>query len=109
MRPSNSSPTTRASSSTWPSSWSARIGAEEALELLARIPETPDTRRVAALARSGGSYTSDTEIEARLVELLDEVKADDDARQEFVDLLELLGPEDPRTGSYRRQLTTRLF
>ncbi len=82
---------------------------QEALELLTRIPETPDTRRVAALARSGGSYTSDTEIEARLVELLDEVKADDAARQEFVDLLELLGPEDPRTGSYRRQLTTRLF
>ena len=41
--------------------------------------------------------------------LLDTVKADDDARQQFVDLLELLGPDDPRTGSYRRQLTSRLF
>ncbi len=83
--------------------------AEEALELLARIPDTPGTRRVAALARSGGNYTSDADIEARLLVLLDQVKDDDDARQEFVDLLELLGPEDPRTGTYRRQLTSRLF
>ncbi len=82
---------------------------EEALELLARIPETAETRRVAALARSGGSYSTDADIERRLVELLDTVKGDDDARQEFLDLLELLGPDDPRTGSYRRQLTSRLF
>jgi putative thioredoxin len=72
-------------------------------------PDTPGTRRVAALARSGGSYTSDADIEARLLVLLDSVKGDDDARQEFLDLLELLGPEDPRTGAYRRQLTSRLF
>ncbi len=82
---------------------------EEALELLARIPETPETRRVAALARSGGNYTSDADIEARLLVLLDQVKADDAARQEFLDLLEILGADDPRTGAYRRQLTTRLF
>ena len=82
---------------------------DEALELLARIPETPETRRVAALARSGGNYTSDADIEARLLVLLDQVKADDDARQEFLDLLELLGADDPRTGAYRRQLTSRLF
>jgi putative thioredoxin len=37
------------------------------------------------------------------------VKADDDARQEFVDLLELLGPEDPRTSQWRKRLTTTLF
>ena len=37
------------------------------------------------------------------------MKADDEARQEFVDLLELLGPDDPRTADYRRQLTARLF
>ena len=82
---------------------------EEALEILARIPETPETRRVAALARSGGNYTSDADIEARLLVLLDQVKADDAARQEFLDLLEILGADDPRSGSYRRQLTSRLF
>jgi putative thioredoxin len=82
---------------------------EEALELLARIPETPATRRVAALARSGGDFTSEEEVEATLVELLDRVKDDDAARQEYVDLLELLGPDDPRTAAYRKKLTARLF
>jgi putative thioredoxin len=37
------------------------------------------------------------------------VKDDDAARQEFVDLLETLGAEDPRTGSFRRALATRLY
>ncbi len=81
----------------------------EALELLARIPETPDTRRVAAFVRSGGLFTSDEEVEAKLTELLEIVKDDDDARQQFIDLLELLGPDDPRTSVFRRKLTTRLF
>ena len=41
--------------------------------------------------------------------LLDKVRDDDAARQEFVDLLEVLGPEDPRTATYRKALTARLF
>jgi putative thioredoxin len=82
---------------------------DEALELLARIPETADTRRVAALARSGGGFASEDDIERRLGELLDDVKEDAAARQEFLDLLEILGPDDPRTGAFRRQLTSRLF
>lgn len=41
--------------------------------------------------------------------LLDQVKDDDDARQQFLDLLELLGPDDPRTADYRRRLSARLF
>jgi putative thioredoxin len=82
---------------------------DEALELLARIPETAETRRIAAYVRSGGSYESDEQIEHRLGVLLDSVKGDDEARQEFVDLLELLGADDPRTATWRRQLTSRLF
>ena len=82
--------------------------AEEALELLARIPESAETRRVAALARTGESLGGD-DIESKLTGLLDQVKEDDEARQQFVDLLELLGPDDPRTSSYRRQLTARLY
>lgn len=83
---------------------------EEALALLERIPESADTRRVAALARIGvDAALGEDDIAARLDALLDEVKGDDDARQQFVDLLELLGPEDPRTASYRKQLTARLF
>jgi putative thioredoxin len=84
---------------------------DEALALLARIPETAEVRRIAALARVGdevaGAGTAD--VEAKLEGLLDRVKGDDEARQEFLDLLELLGPEDPRTARYRKELTARLF
>ncbi|MGH9067211.1 MAG: tetratricopeptide repeat protein [Acidimicrobiales bacterium] len=88
---------------------------EEALGLLARVPESPEARRVAALARlggEGGEATGDgdgTGIEARMDALLDRVKGDDQARQELVDLLETLGPEDPRTAGYRRALAARLY
>jgi putative thioredoxin len=81
--------------------------AEGALQLLARIPETADTRRVAAMARTGDVELD--EIETTLDGLLLRVKADDDARQEFVDLLEVLGAADPRTASYRKRLTSALF
>jgi putative thioredoxin len=82
---------------------------DEAIELLARIPETADTRRVAALARSGDEVHDAEAIPARLDELLDQVKGDDAARQSYVDLLELLGADDPRTAEYRRRLTARLY
>jgi len=83
---------------------------EDALALLERLPESADTRRVAALARIGVDAGLDEgDIASRLDGLLDQVKDDDDARQQFVDLLELLGPADPRTASYRKQLTARLF
>ncbi|HZN14472.1 MAG TPA: tetratricopeptide repeat protein [Acidimicrobiales bacterium] len=84
-----------------------RGDSEEALALLARIPETTETRRVAALARTGDVETDD--IGGKLDALLDRVKGNDEARQEFVDLLELLGPDDPRTAEYRKALTARLF
>jgi len=80
-----------------------------ALELLARIPETAATRRVAALARSGDVVADAEAIPAKLDELLGRVRGDDEVRQEFVDLLELLGPDDPRTADYRRKLTAQLF
>ncbi|MCA1670902.1 MAG: tetratricopeptide repeat protein [Actinobacteria bacterium] len=82
---------------------------EEALALLARVPETADVRRVAALARVGAGANGDGDVEGRLRHLLDRVKDDADARQEFVDLLELLGPDDPRTPRYRRDLASRLY
>jgi putative thioredoxin len=84
---------------------------DEALALLERIPETAETRRVAALARLGdeaGDATDDGRT-AKLDELLDRVKDDDEARQEYVDLLEVMGPDDPRTATYRKALTSRLF
>ena len=85
----------------------ARNDGEEALALLARIPETPESKRIAALARAGAQPLD--EFDAQLDTLLDQVKADDEARQRFVDLLEIMGPDDPRTPIYRRKLTQRLF
>ena len=41
--------------------------------------------------------------------MLDRVKGDDEARQQFVDILEVMGPDDPRTAKYRKLLTARLF
>jgi putative thioredoxin len=80
---------------------------EDALELLARIPETAETRRVAAQARLGDAPSDD--VDARLGELLGEVKGSDEARQQFVDLLEVLGADDPRTAQWRKKLTTALY
>ena len=88
-----------------------RGDSEDALALLARIPETAETRRVAAIARLGDdvALAQGDGLEARLDALLDRVKDDEDARQEFVDLLETMGADDPRTSQYRRALTSRLF
>lgn len=87
--------------------------AAEAVGLLERVPETPETRRLIALARvqESGDAPADgaSGIEAELAELLATVKADEDARQRFVDLLEVLGPDDPRTSAWRRRLSTALF
>ena len=78
---------------------------EAALNLLERIPESPETRRVAAMVR----IEPVEDIEASLADLLGTVKEDDDSRRRFVDLLELLGPDDPRTADWRRRLTSALF
>jgi putative thioredoxin len=85
--------------------------ADEALALLGRIPESAETRRVAALVRTGapGADGEGDDITAQLDGLLDRVKADDEARQAYVDLLEVLGPDDPRTADYRKRLTRQLF
>ncbi len=80
---------------------------EEALALLTRVPESAETRRVAALARVGDAAGDD--VTGRLEGLLERVKDDEEARREYVDLLEMLGSEDPRTPQYRRALASRLY
>lgn len=89
-----------------------RGAGEEALGLLARVPETPEVRRLTALARVAGDgepVVPDDGMAEKLDSLLDRVKDDDEARQEYLDLLEVMGPEDPRTATYRKKLTSRLF
>ena len=85
---------------------------DEALELLARLPETADVRRVAAVARVGPDVAADPgsdDVATRIEGLLDRVKTDEAARRELLDLLEVLGPEDPRTPQFRRALASRLY
>ena len=81
--------------------------AEEALELLNRVPETDAVRRVAAEARLSMRPADDHD--ETLNTLLAKVKDDEDARREYLDILEVMGAEDPRTAGYRKQLTNRLF
>ena len=77
---------------------------------MARIPETDRTRKIAAAARVSTQPTLVTDdYDARLADLLDKVKGDDEARQQFVDILELMGPDDERTLVYRKKLTARLY
>jgi putative thioredoxin len=88
----------------------ARNEPDEAIALLGRIPETPDTRLLLAEARLAGQQVDvSVGVEALLDGLLDRVRDDTEARQEFLDLLETLGPDDPRTSGYRKALSARLF
>ncbi len=82
---------------------------DEALALLERIPESAETRRIAARARVGENGAAADNVEVKLERLLGRVKQDEEARQEYVDILELLGPDDPRTAKYRKALTAKLF
>ncbi|HSP04257.1 MAG TPA: thioredoxin [Acidimicrobiales bacterium] len=83
-------------------------GKAEALELLARIPETEATRHLAAQARMANPDVP-ADVESVLDGLLPKVKSDEDAKQEYLDMLELMGPTDPRTADYRKKLGAALF
>lgn len=80
---------------------------EQALTLLGRVPETEDVRKAAASARL--SMRAPDDYDEQLHQLLDAVKTDDAARQQFLDILEVMGPDDPRTGVWRKKLTARLY
>lgn len=80
---------------------------DEALQLLARLPETDVVRHLAAAARLAANPVDNFDEE--LNALLDRVKSDEVARQEFLDILETMGPNDPRTAKYRKLLTSRLY
>jgi putative thioredoxin len=85
----------------------ARGEGTEALTLLGRVPETEDVRKAAAAARL--SMRAPDDYDDQLEKLLDVVKADEVARQQFVDILEVMGPDDPRTAAWRKKLTARLY
>jgi putative thioredoxin len=89
----------------------ARGAADDALSLLGRVPETPEIRRLQAEARLSAQPpdAGAPDVKVRLDALLERVRDDPGARQEFLDVLETLGPEDPRTTRYRKALSARLF
>jgi putative thioredoxin len=86
-----------------------RSDSDEALALLGRIPESVETRALAARARLAERDVATDDAGSILDSLLDRVRDDEDARQEYLDLLEALGPDDPRTLQYRKALSARLF
>lgn len=81
---------------------------DEALALLARIPASDEGRRLAALARTGIDASA-TDVGARLSELLPQVKTDEEARRQYVDLLEVLGSTHPDTAAWRKRLSSALY
>ncbi len=88
---------------------------EECLALLVRIPENEETRHLAAAARvarlqkNRTPITDNSAIYKQLEELLDKVKTSEPAKNTYLDLLELLEPNDPMKSDYRKQLASRLF
>jgi putative thioredoxin len=91
--------------------WIGRGATDEAIALLGRIPESPEIRLLLAEARLASQQVDvgGSDVSALLDGLIDQVRDDPSARQEFLDLLETLGPEDPRTATYRKALASRLF
>jgi putative thioredoxin len=85
---------------------------EEALVVLAPFPaDDEDVRAVADAARAAALPDGErSRIGSRLAELLDQVKGDDDARHEFVGLLDELSVGDPaEAAAWRKKLSARLF
>ncbi len=88
--------------------------APEAADVLDTIPADDVDDEVTALldqARAGALPNDErSRINGRLATLLDQVKADDDARAEFVGLLDELTVGDPAAAAdWRKKLSTRLF
>lgn len=91
-----------------------RGASQEAIEVLSRLSQTPDVKRLLAAARlvDGGEVDlADPESALpRLLELVQEGgDGRDKARLQMIDLFDVLGPENPLTTDYRRRLASALF
>ena len=78
-----------------------------ALGVLSLVPETDNVRVVIAAARAAFAPTDDYDVQ--LAALLPQVKADEDARKKYLDIMEAMGPLDPRSAGHRKRLTAQLF
>lgn len=91
-----------------------RGAAKEAIEVLSRLSQTPDVKRLLAAARllDGGEVDlADPEVALpRLLEMVTEGgDGREKARLQMIDLFDVLGPEHPLTQEYRRRLANALF
>ncbi len=85
----------------------SREAVTDALEILQRVPQTP---KVASLVeRAKAMFVPDDNFAVQLDALLPLVKADEEARKRFLEILDTMGPGDPRTATYRRKMTGMLF
>ncbi len=85
----------------------SREAVTDALEILQRVPHTP---KVASLVeRAKAMFVPDDNFAVQLDALLPLVKADEEARKRFLEILDTMGPGDPRTATYRRKMTGMLF
>jgi putative thioredoxin len=85
--------------------------ATEALAVLEPVPDDDEVTMLADAVRASALPSDErSKIEDRLDELIDQVKGDDDARTEVVELIDELAVGDP-TGAadWRKKLSTRLF
>ncbi|MEM7272793.1 MAG: thioredoxin [Actinomycetota bacterium] len=85
---------------------------DEAVEVLAAAPEGDETieAMLAAVREAALPADAQSAIDAKLEALLPNVKADDDARTEFLALLEELSTGNPEgAADWRRKLSTQLF
>jgi putative thioredoxin len=91
-----------------------RGASQEAIEVLSRLSQTPDVKRLLAAARllDGGDVDL-ADPEAALPRLLELVQEGGDGREkarlQMIDLFDVLGAENPLTLEYRRRLANALF
>jgi putative thioredoxin len=91
-----------------------RGASQEAIEVLSRLSQTSDVKRLLAAARllDGGDVDL-ADPEAALPRLLELVQEGGDGREkarlQMIDLFDILGAEHPLTAEYRRRLANALF
>ena len=91
-----------------------RGASQEAIEVLSRLSQTPDVKRLLAAARLlDGGEVDLADPEAALPRLLELVQEGgngrEKARLQMIDLFDVLGAENPLTVEYRRRLANALF
>ncbi len=91
-----------------------RGASREAIEVLTRLSQTPEVKRLLAAARLlDGGEVDLADPEAALPRLLEMVQEGGDGREkarlQMIDLFDVLGPEHPVTIEYRRRLANALF